>query len=163
VKLRFTTNHDESTKMSPIREFHGERGSLAAFVAATFIHGGMLVYNSQEVGYPGTINFFHYIPVDWQANPWLNKEYTDLIAVFKTHPAIRKGAVTPFPDDDVLIFERSCAEERILVLDNLRQERKTVPVPAAWVGKTVKDLMGGKTVTLGQKIAIDPYQYLIFQ
>ena len=71
--------------------------------------------------------------------------------------------MTPFPDDDVLIFERSCAEERILVLDNLRQERKTVPVPAAWVGKTVKDLMGGKTVTLGQKIAIDPYQYLIFQ
>ena len=163
VKLRFTTNHDESTKMSPIREFHGERGSMAAFVAATFIHGGMLVYNSQEVGYPGTINFFHYIPVDWQANSWLNKEYTDLIAVFKNHPAIRKGSVTPFPDDDVLIFERSCADERILVLDNLRQERKTVPVPAAWAGKTVKNLMNGKTVTLGQKIAIDPYQYLILQ
>ena len=136
---------------------------MAAFVAATFIHGGMLVYDSQEVGYPGTINFFRFVPVDWQANSSLNKEYTDLIALFKAHPAIRRGAVTPFPDDDVLLFERSCEGDRILVVDNLRQERKIVPVPAAWAGKSVKDLMSGKTVALGEKIAVDPYQYPILQ
>ena len=49
-KLRFTTNHDEATKASPITLYGGVRASMAAFVATTMLHGGMLVYGSQEVG-----------------------------------------------------------------------------------------------------------------
>ena len=50
-KLRFTTNHDEATKASPITLYGGPRASMAAFVATTMLHGGMLVYGSQEVVY----------------------------------------------------------------------------------------------------------------
>ena len=48
VKLRFTTNHDESAKMSPTKEFGDVRGSMAAFVLTTYLHGGALIYGSQE-------------------------------------------------------------------------------------------------------------------
>ena len=48
-KLRFTTNHDESTKATPVQLYGGVRASMAAFVATTMLHGGMLVYGSQEV------------------------------------------------------------------------------------------------------------------
>ena len=43
VKLRFTTNHDEAAKMSPVKEFGSERGSMSAFVIATYLHGGALI------------------------------------------------------------------------------------------------------------------------
>ena len=163
VKLRFTTNHDETDKMSPIREFHGERGSMAAFVATVFIHGGALVYGSQEVGYPGRINFFHYVPIDWQANPWLVEEYTKLLSIYKQHPAIRKGSITPFRHEHVLAFQKDCGSDCVLVLSNLFQEYTVIDTPEGWAGRKCTNLMTGQSVTLGAKLALDPYQYLILQ
>ena len=163
VKLRFTTNHDETDKMSPIREFHGERGSMAAFVATISIHGGALIYGSQEVGYPGRINFFQYVPIDWQANPDLNSEYTKLLSIYKSHPAIRKGSIKPFPDEHVLAFEKEYENDCVLVLSNLFQEFTEIETPEGWAGRKCTDLVSGKTVTLGGKIALDPYEYLILQ
>ena len=163
VKLRFTTNHDESDKMSPIKEFGGERGSMAAFVASTFIHGGALVYGSQEIGYPGRINFFRYVPMDWEANPALNKEYTDLLALYNSIPAIRKGEMTPYPDADVLKFSKSYDGDSVLVLVNVRHEDTYTETPAEWVGKECTDLMTGAAVTLGEKVHLDPYEYIILK
>ena len=163
VKLRFTTNHDESDKMSPIKEFGGERGSMAAFVASTFIHGGALVYGSQEIGYPGRINFFRYVPMDWEANPALNKEYTDLLALYNSIPAIRKGEMTPYPDADVLKFSKSYEGDSVLVLVNVRHEDTYTETPAEWVGRQCTDLMTGAAATLGEKIHLDPYQYIILR
>ncbi len=163
VKLRFTTNHDESDKMSPIKEFGGERGSMAAFVASTFIHGGALVYGSQEIGYPGRINFFRYVPMDWEANPALNKEYTDLLALYNSIPAIRKGEMTPYPAADVLKFSKSHEDDSVLVLVNVRHEDTYTETPAEWVGKECTDLMTGAAVTLGEKIHLDPYEYIILR
>ena len=163
VKLRFTTNHDESDKMSPIKEFGGERGSMAAFVASTFIHGGALVYGSQEIGYPGRINFFRYVPMDWEANPALNKEYTDLLALYNSIPAIRKGEMTPYPAADVLKFSKSHEGDSVLVLVNVRHEDTYTETPAEWVGRQCTDLMTGAAVTLGEKIHLDPYEYIILR
>ena len=163
VKLRFTTNHDESDKMSPIKEFGGERGSMAAFVASTYIHGGALVYGSQEIGYPGRINFFRYVPMNWEANQALNKEYTDLLALYNSIPAIRKGEMTPYPDADVLKFSKSHEGDSVLVLVNVRHEDTYTDTPAEWVGRQCTDLMTGKTVTLGEKIHLDPYGYIILR
>ena len=87
-KLRFTTNHDEATKASPITLYGGVRASMAAFVATTLLHGGMLIYGSQEVGYPEPINFFKYVPVNWQANSALREEYKKIISIYNEHPAL---------------------------------------------------------------------------
>ena len=161
VKLRFTTNHDEHVKMSPVREFFGNDGSLAAFVATAFIHGGILVYGCQEVGYPGKINFFNYAEIDWDANPGMVQEYKDLIALYKSHPALRTGTLVPYPHNDVLTFERKTDGETILVMVNMRDSQANAPVPASWQGRKATDLLSGKAVTLGQTELLRPFEYLI--
>lgn len=161
VKLRFTTNHDEHVKQSPVREFFGNDGSLAAFVATAFIHGGILVYGCQEVGYPGKINFFNYAEIDWDANPGMVKEYKDLIALYKSHPALRQGSLVPYPHNDVLTFERKTDGETILVMVNMRDSQADAPVPASWQGRKATDLLSGKAVTLGETEFLRPFEYLI--
>ena len=161
VKLRFTTNHDEHVKQSPVREFFGNDGSLAAFVATAFIHGGILVYGCQEVGYPGKINFFNYAEIDWDANPGMVKEYKDLIALYKSHPALRQGSLVPYPHNDVLTFERKTDGETILVMVNMRDSQANAPVPASWQGRKATDLLSGKAVTLGETELLRPFEYLI--
>ena len=161
VKLRFTTNHDHSTEATPCKEFTNDRGAMAAYVASIFPHGGALIYSSQEVGYPEPINFFHYVPVDWTAKPEIYKEYQTLIRLYNEHPALRKGKMTAYPDKDVLVFEKTDAAERFLVLVNVRNEPKTVNIPESWVGHASDDEVTGQNVKLDANLELAPYQYLI--
>jgi glycosidase len=137
---------------------------MAAFVATTMLHGGMLVYGSQEVGYPEPINFFKYVPVDWNANPAMRNEYKKLIAVYNEHPALRSsGKVLPFDDDEnnVLIVDRVLNNDNVLVLVNVRDAGHTVELPAMWADKVVIDLMTGEELKLSRHITMKPYQYLL--
>lgn len=163
VKLRFTTNHDESAKMSPIREFCGERGSMAAFVASVYLHGGALIYSSQEAGYPGKINFFNYVPVDWEANSNLNKEYVRLMEIYNSSTAVRKGRIIPYEDDSVLAFSKEKDEEEVLVLVNVTQEGVQFAFPQEWRGRECTDLMEGKAVSTKERIYLGPYEYRILK
>lgn len=163
VKLRFTTNHDESDKMSPISEFGGERASMAAFVASVYLHGGALIYGSQEVGYPGRINFFHYVPVNWNECSSLNQEYSKLMALYNELPAIRKGEIIKYPDTHILAFAKTFNNESVLVLVNVRHEDYSIEVPAEWKSKQCTDLMTNESVTLKDKVTLAPYQYLILK
>ena len=163
VKLRFTTNHDEHVKDSPVKEFFGNDGSMAAFVATTFLHGGMLIYGCQEVGYPGKINFFEYVDVDWDANPQMLSEYKKLVSIYSSEKAVRRGGMTPYPDEDVLVFERTLDGESVLVMVNLRDTQRKIAPPAPYVGKTVKNLMTGDSVTLPKECLLRPFQYLILK
>ena len=161
-KLRFTTNHDEATKASPVTLYGGARASMAAFVATTMLHGGMLIYGSQEVGYPETINFFHYVPVNWSANPQMREEYKKLVSIYNDHPALRSsGKVTPFDDADnnVLCVDRVLNNDNVLVLVNVRDKECSTEVPGMWSGKDVTDLMTGETVHMDKRIKLQPYQY----
>ncbi len=163
-KLRFTTNHDEATKASPVTLYGGPKASMAAFVATTMLHGGMLVYGSQEVGYPETINFFHYVHVDWNANPAMRDEYKKLIAIYNEHPALRSsGKVVPFDDDEnnVLIVDRVLNNDNVLVVVNVRNDPHNVELPAMWAGKNVKNLFTGQEMQLSKRITLQPYQYLL--
>lgn len=163
-KLRFTTNHDEATKASPITLYGGPDASMAAFVATTMLHGGMLIYGSQEVGYPETINFFKYVPVDWNANPEMRNEYKKLIAIYNEHPALRSsGKVTPYNEDDknVLCVDRVLNNDNVLVVVNVRNADHTIEVPVMWRGRNVTDLMTQEPLQLEKTITLKPYQYLL--
>ena len=163
-KLRFTTNHDEATKASPITLYGGVRASMAAFVATTMLHGGMLVYGSQEVGYPETINFFHYVPVNWSANPELRNEYKKLIAIYNEHPALRSsGKVSPFDDDEdnILCVDRVLNNDHVLVIVNVRDAAKSFELPTLWANRNVINLMTGEEKTLPTRLTLQPYEYLI--
>ena len=148
VKLRFTTIHDHSTEATPCVEFTNDRGAMAAYVASIFPHGGALIYGSQEVGYPEPINFFKYVPVDWTAKPEIYKEYQMLIGLYNEHPALRKGKMTAWPDNDVLVFEKADDAERYLILVNVRNEQKTVKIPEEWK-------------KLGEALTLEPFEYCI--
>ena len=130
VKLRFTTNHDEAVHTPAVVEFDGERGAVAAFVAATYLHGGMLIYDSQEVAFPEGIDFFKYVPVDWSANPAYREEYKSFVDFYNSHPAIRKGDLTAYPDDDVLMFSRRYGSDHVFVAVNMRNKAASVDSPA---------------------------------
>ena len=163
VKLRFTTNHDHSTEATPCVEFTNDQGSLAAYVASIFPHGGALIYGSQEVGYPEPINFFKYVPVDWKAKPDVYKEYQRLLGFYNEHPALRKGSMTAWPDQDVLIFEKSDDSERFLVIVNVRNASSTINIPEEWIGQKTEDEMADQNITLEATLTLEPFQYLILE
>ena len=163
VKLRFTTNHDHSTEVTPCVEFTNDRGAMAAYVASIFPHGGALIYGSQEVGYPEPINFFKYVPVDWTAKPEIYREYKALIGLYNDHPALRKGTMTAYPDKDVLLFEKTDAAERFLIAVNVRNEEKTIKTPEQWVNRHTEDLVTGQPVNFGDTFTLSPFQYIIVE
>lgn len=142
VKLRFTTNHDEAVHAPAVVEFDGERGAIAAFVAATYLHGGMLIYDSQEVAFPERIDFFRYVPVDWSSNPGYREEYKYLVDFYNSHPAIRKGDLTAYPDNDVLMFSRRYGSDCVFVAVNMRNKAVSVDSPAG-------------------KLHFGPYEYIL--
>ncbi|MBQ9555440.1 MAG: alpha-glucosidase C-terminal domain-containing protein [Muribaculaceae bacterium] len=163
-KMRFTTNHDESTKATPVQLYGGPKASMAAFVATTMLHGGMLVYGSQEVGYPEPINFFKYVPVNWDANPEMRNEYKQLIAIYNEHPALRSsGKVTPYDDDEnnVLCVDRVLNNDNVLVIVNVRDAIHSIDMPGMWADRTVTDLMTGNEVALKRRVTLQPYQYML--
>ncbi len=163
VKLRFTTNHDETMKMSPVEEFGGERGSMAAFVASTYLHGGALIYGSQEVGHPERIDFFRYCPVDWSANPALRAEYRTLMSLYNGHPAIRKGTCIAYPDSNVLLFEKQAEGERFLIAVNVRPEEASVALPAEWASRSCTDALTEAEITTTDTLSLPPYAYYIMK
>ena len=164
VKLRFTTNHDEATKYSTIQQFGSVDGALAAFVATTFLHGGMLVYGSQEVAYPDKINFFNYVPVDWNSNPNVLKTHKKLISIYKKNSAFRSGDVAYFPDDNILAFERSDNRGKFLVLVNVRNTAQSLKtVPDGWKNKRVTNMYTGRRLKLRKSMTLKPFQYLILK
>ena len=161
VKLRFTTNHDESTHLTPVGEYGGERGSMSAFVIATYLHGGALIYSSQEVGYADPINFFKYVPVDWESNKEIRAEYKKLMALYNGSAAVRKGTLATYPEDDAMVFSKTCCDDSYLVVASVRNEPVTAAVPEEWVGKKVTEYMSGEEVTLEESLSLEPYEYLI--
>ena len=163
VKLRFTTNHDHATEAAPCVEFTNDRGAMAAYVASIFPHGGALIYGSQEVNYPETINFFKYVPVDWTANPKTYQEYKELIGLYNEYPSLRKGQMTAYEDPDVFIFEKANGDERFLILVNVRNEQKTANIPQDWVNHQTKDAITNQDITLKEAMTLEPYQYLIMK
>ena len=161
VKLRFTTNHDESTHLTPVGEYGGERGSMSAFVIATYLHGGALIYSSQEVGYADPINFFKYVPVDWESNKEIRAEYKKLMALYNESAAVRKGTLATYPEDDAMVFTKTCCDDSYLVVASVRNEPVTAAVPEEWVGKKVTEYMSGEELTLEESLSLEPYEYLI--
>jgi glycosidase len=66
MRLRFSTNHDETAwDKPPVTLFGGEAGARAAFVAVALLPGRPLLYNGQEVESPQTLRLFYRDTVAW--------------------------------------------------------------------------------------------------
>ena len=160
VKLRFTTNHDESTKSTPAGQF-GPRGQMAALVATTFLHGGALIYGSQEVAYPEPINFFKYVPVDWMANPDIYREHQQLLAIYNAESGLRHGEPSSFATPDVLLFSKGSGVYVVAV--NVRDREVDVELPEVLRNRERINLLDSTQIDTAGKIHLTPYQYLILK
>lgn len=163
VKLRFTTNHDEMAKMSPVKEFGGERGAMAAFVLSTYLHGGALIYSSQEVGHSEPINFFYFCAVDWKARPALREEFETLMRLYNEYPVLRKGEMKAYPDCNVLMFEKEGNGECCLITVNVRDAEQVITLPERWKGRLSTNIYTGIQEELGDTLTLPPYGYRIFK
>ena len=163
VKLRFTTNHDHSTEVTPVKEFTNERGSMAAYVASIFPHGGALIYGSQEVGYENPINFFKYVAVDWMAKPDLYKEYQHLLKLYNENTALRKGKLTAWSDKDIFLFEKADDSGKFLVAVNVRNEEHEMALPDGWKNAKTTNMADGSEKALTDKVQLKPFEYLILK
>lgn len=162
-KLRFTTNHDEAAKNSTLGDYGGKKGALAAYVAAIFTRGAALIYGEQEAAYPDSINFFNYVPVDWKANPDVREEYRRLLSIFKSEPELHLGAPKSYTDHDVLMYEKDGKAADYLVVVNVRDSTLAASVPQAWRDIPLTNLVNGKSVRIGGRLPLTPFEYRIFK
>lgn len=162
TKMRYITNHDDaSSDGSTLTVYNGKQGALSAFVLAAYMDGIPMIYDSQEVGYPNAISFFTDVPVDYTANPDMVAAYKKILAFRAAHEAVKTGALTQYPDTNVVAFEKTSGTDDVLILVNPTGNPVNFTIPAVLQNSIWKDGMSGATVTLGTQLSFSGYQYLI--
>ena len=163
-KLRFTTNHDESAwDATPMTLFGGEKGALAASVAATYPGGIPMIYGSQEVGVTETVPFFSNTTIDWSAHPEMLQAYKEMLNFYDSSEALRKGDLTSYSSQDVLAFTRKYEQEEVFVIDNLRNSSIIYNVPAELENTAWLDAFDGREMMLGTTLELEPYSYFVLK
>lgn len=162
-KLRFTTNHDEAAKHSPIVEWCSLRGSMSALATVLFFPGVPMIYSSQETGYPHPVNFFHYTAIDWNANSELQKEYAQLLAIYNENQGLRKGDFVYYPDDNILLFERTYDNTVYIVVINVREAKINIGLPENIANSSYTNLYTNRLLSIGETLNLQAYEYLILK
>jgi glycosidase len=130
LRLRFTTNHDETAwDAPPVVLFGGAAGARAAFVAMALLPGTTLIYNGQEVESPQQLGLFVREPIVWEqpAADEARAFYRQVVDLSRTHAPLRTGALEMVATDapeDVIAYRR----DGTIVLVNVRPEPVRVTV-----------------------------------
>lgn len=164
MKLRYTTNHDESGwEGTPIQFFGGANGALSASAVTIFISAVPLLYNGQEVGRSELLPFFTGDPIEWSANPGMLDKYEQFMGIYNETQAFRKGSLEYFNDPDVAMFTRTFENEKYLVVVNVRNVAKEITLAESLKNTSWIDRLNDTNVTLGEKLALPPYGYRILK
>ncbi|MGZ3777374.1 MAG: alpha-amylase family glycosyl hydrolase [Mucilaginibacter sp.] len=162
TKLRYITNHDDaSSDGSTLTIYKSKQGALSAFALAAYMGGIPMIYDSQEVGYPNPISIFTDVPVDYTANPDIVAAYKQILAFRAAHEAVKTGALTPYADPNMVVFEKVSGNDDVLVLVNPTGNVINYILPAALQNSNWKSGINGFAVSLGTQLSIMPYQYTI--
>lgn len=164
VKLRYTTNHDESAwEATPIELFQGEAGALSASVITTLTSAVPLVYGSQEVGRSEKLPFFTRDPINWSDNGEMLDGYEKLFEIYNQSNIFIEGSLEYFEDADVAAFTRTLGNEKYLVLVNVRNVTKTHTLDATLKNSTWTNAVTGASVELNTTVDLAPYSYVILK
>jgi glycosidase len=160
--VRYITNHDVNGWDGPPQNlFGGQAGATAAFVLAAYNRGVPLIYNGQEIALNYALTFpFTQQKIQWTPNPAVTDEYVKLIKFFDQSEAIRRGMPTSYSNNDVSAFVKKTANEKALVLVNVRNRTVTFNLPPDLANTTWHDGFDKSDVRLAAKIDLSPYQYL---
>lgn len=163
LRMRFTTNHDETAwDEPPITLFGGRAGARAAFVAMALLPGPPLIYNGQEVESPQTLGLFVREPVAWD-QPGADAArafYRSVIDLSRTHDDLALGGLAPVATDagaDVIAYRR----DGVVVLVNARD--RPVRVAARDVDLAgARELLSGRTLA-GGPVDLEAYGAMVIE
>ncbi len=159
----YTSNHDVNSEGTPLDWFGGKTGSMAAFLASAYLKGIPFVYNGQEVGYPDPVYFLNTSSlIDWSLNPDMLEEYKNILAFYKSSPALKNGTLTSHHTADVCAFEKVFQNDTVFVLANLRNSSKSFSFPEGYANKRLYDAYTNETLVLGSNISLSAFEYRVF-
>jgi hypothetical protein len=145
MRMRFTTNHDETAwDAPPLTLFGGSPGARAAFVAIALLPGRPLLYNGQEVENPRKVALFEREPIDWN-QPGSAKArmfYQTVVKLARTEPGLVAREVEPVrtsAPDDVIAYRR----RDLVILVNARPRAVRLALRAISVAGS-PDLLSGR-------------------
>ncbi|MDP2188832.1 MAG: alpha-amylase family glycosyl hydrolase [Sphingobacteriaceae bacterium] len=164
--LRFTTNHDETSWDDvPVNLFKTREGSLAAFVASTYLPSIPLLYNGQEVGHPQKMNLFEKSNIDWLSNGFMRDAYKQLLTVRNQEAAVLGDEITFFEtaNPDIIAYQRGSGDAAIFVIVNIRKDLVNFQLPEVLQGKTMLDLLSGRGMNLYQNLNVLGFNYYILK
>ena len=163
MRLRFTTNHDETAwDNPPVKRFQGAAGARAAFVAMAFLPGRPLIYNGQEVESPQKLGLFERQPVVW-SQPHAEQArafYRRVLHLARTDPAFLAGdlrEVETSAPDDVIAYRRG----PVVVLVNARPRAVRAAVTGDGVAGA-RDLLSGRAQQ-GDTVALPAYGAVVLR
>ncbi len=146
MRMRFTTNHDETAwDNPPVTLFGGAAGARAAYVAMALLPGRPLIYNGQGVESPQKLGLFVRDPIAWdQPHAALAIAfYRRVLDLARTDSAFIAGdfrEVETSAPDDVIAYRRGNA----IVLVNARSREVRVAVTGFAVDGA-RDLLSDRT------------------
>ena len=147
-RLRFSTNHDETSwDAPPPTLFGGQDGARSAQAIVTFLPGTPLVYNGQEVGSTQVLNLFERIPIDWSTHPEMRPWMSALLHARQAHPALIHGEIAFHVQNNVFRAERTFTDadgnmHRALIVAHVRTGNRTTDL-SAWQDLGLTDIWNG--------------------
>ena len=163
MRMRFTTNHDETAwDNPPVVLFGGAAGARAAFVAIALLPGRPLLYDGQEVESPQKLGLFERDSVVW-GQPRATEArafYRHVVELARRDSAFLRGElrkVQTSAPEDVIAYLRG----RALVLVNARDHAVRVAVSDFRVSGA-RDLLSNRVVR-GDTLALPAYGALVLE
>jgi glycosidase len=163
MRLRFTTNHDETAwDNPPMILFGGSAGARAAYVAMALLPGRPLLYDGQEVESPQKLGLFEREAIAWNQPGAVAARtfYAHVLHLTRTDPAFLTGDLRPVATNapaDVIAYRRGGA----VVLVNARARALSVSLSGMSVDG-MRDVLAGRTLH-GEAIALPAYGAVVLE
>ena len=163
MRMRFTTNHDETAwDNPPVAIFGRGAPARAAFAAVALLPGRPLLYNGQEVESPQKLGLFERQAVKWNqpGGAQAGAFYAAIVKLARTEPAFISGALqeleTSVPND-VIAYRRG----ELAVLVNARPRAVRVAVTGFEVAGA-RELLSNRAQR-GDTIALPAYGVVVLK
>ena len=163
MRMRFTTNHDETAwDDPPVKIFGGAAGARAAFVAMALLPGRPLLYNGQEIESPQKLPLFERDPIVWdQAGAGDARAfYAAVLKLARTEPALIGRDLRPVrtsASKDVIAYRRG----DLVVLVNARPRELKISVTGFNLTRA-RDLLSNNTQQ-GDTITLPAYGAVVLK
>ncbi|MGH7512490.1 MAG: alpha-amylase family glycosyl hydrolase [Gemmatimonadales bacterium] len=163
MRMRFTTNHDETAwDDPPLKIFGGSAQARAAYLAVALLPGRPLLYNGQDVESPQKLALFEPVPIEWRQPNARSAQafYRQVLRLARTEPSFTKGdlaAVETSAPDDVIAYRR----DQTVVLVNPRSKAVRFAVNGARVDGT-RDLLSNR-IQRGDTVALPAYGTMVLK